>query len=242
MFYRAAAMLCAAALFLCAPAASAGDVAELEILGFSDDASIFAFEEFGIQDGSGFPYANRYYIDVENDSFLPGSPFRVLIRDETVSLDTARAQVKAAAQAIVGDEELARNKGLLAGYNPVTELSGDPDRMVINPRPVLPPIDAAVAFHLEEIGIAAPERCAAFGPVVGYRLSRVDLEPGGTFVRLHQDEAIPQSRGCPFGYQLGAVQTVYPQGGPPSFAVMIAVRGLGFEGPDIRWLAVTGRL
>ncbi|MVA97354.1 DUF2259 domain-containing protein [Nitratireductor sp. CAU 1489] len=235
-------MFWAAAFFLCAPAASAGDVAELEILGFSDDASIFAFEEYGVQDGSGFAYANRYYIDVENDSFLPGSPFRVLVRDETVSLDTVRAQVKAAAETVVADAELARNKGWLAAYSPVTELSGDPGRMAINPRPVLPPIDAAVAFHLEEIGLAAPERCAAFGPVVGYRLSRVDLEPGGAFVRLHQDETIPQSRGCPLGYRLGAVQTVYPQGGPPSFAVMIAVRGFGFEGPDIRWLAVTGRL
>ena len=47
------------------PAASAraGDVAELEILGFSDDGGVFAFEEYGVQDGSGFPYANRYYID-----------------------------------------------------------------------------------------------------------------------------------------------------------------------------------
>ncbi|MEQ8449773.1 MAG: DUF2259 domain-containing protein [Nitratireductor sp.] len=242
MLDRAAAMFWAAAFFLCAPAASAGDVAELEILGFSDDASIFAFEEYGVQDGSGFAYANRYYIDVENDSFLPGSPFRVLVRDEAVSLDTVRAQVKAAAETVVADAELARNKGWLVAYSPVTELSGDPGRMAINPRPVLPPIDAAVTFHLEEIGLAAPERCAAFGPVVGYRLSRVDLEPGGAFVRLHQDETIPQSRGCPLGYRLGAVQTVYPQGGPPSFAVMIAVRGFGFEGPDIRWLAVTGRL
>ncbi|RUV10776.1 DUF2259 domain-containing protein, partial [Mesorhizobium sp. M5C.F.Ca.IN.020.32.2.1] len=41
--------------------AQAGDVAELEILGFTSDGGAFAFEEYGVQDGSGFPYANRYY-------------------------------------------------------------------------------------------------------------------------------------------------------------------------------------
>jgi predicted secreted protein len=40
----------------------------------------------------------------------------------------------------------------------------------------------------------------------------------------------------------GGLQTFYPQSGQPAFAVIIAVRGFGFEGPDYRWLAVTGRL
>ncbi|TIL61031.1 MAG: hypothetical protein E5Y89_28055, partial [Mesorhizobium sp.] len=40
--------------------AGAGDVAELEILGFSKDGGVFAFEEYGVQDGSGYPYASRY--------------------------------------------------------------------------------------------------------------------------------------------------------------------------------------
>jgi predicted secreted protein len=35
--------------------ALAGDTAELNILGFSADGNVFAFEEYGVQDGSGFP-------------------------------------------------------------------------------------------------------------------------------------------------------------------------------------------
>ena len=53
-------------------AAHAGDVAELEILGFTGDGGVFAFEEYGVQDGSGFPYANRYYIDTADDTFSQG--------------------------------------------------------------------------------------------------------------------------------------------------------------------------
>lgn len=222
--------------------ASAGDIAELEILGFSQDASIFAFEEYGVQDGSGFPYANRFYVDVEGDSFVPGTPFRILLQDENATLEDARSQARTAGQAVIADTELAQNRGTLAALNPVTELSADPGRIAINPRPVIPPVDAAIEFRLEEIPMPVPERCKDLGPVFGYRLNRIDLEAGEFVLRLHQDESIPQSRGCPQGYRLGAVQTVHPQSGPCSFAVLIAVRSFGFEGPDYRWIAVTGRL
>ena len=46
--------------------AIAGDTAELNILGFSGDSSIFAFEEYGVQDGSGFPYSTIYVIDTSS--------------------------------------------------------------------------------------------------------------------------------------------------------------------------------
>ena len=63
-------------------AARAGDVAELEILGFTKDGGVFAFEEYGVADGSGFPYANRYYIDTATDTFLSGTPIRVRLDNE----------------------------------------------------------------------------------------------------------------------------------------------------------------
>ena len=71
--------LLAAALLATLPVAPgfAGDAAQLEILGFSKDGGVFAFEEYGVQDGSGFPYANRYYIDTTTDTFVKGTPVRV---------------------------------------------------------------------------------------------------------------------------------------------------------------------
>ncbi|MBN9059609.1 MAG: DUF2259 domain-containing protein, partial [Rhizobiales bacterium] len=59
-----AACLISGALAAAAPtAAMAGDFAERSILGFSPDGGRFAFEEFGIQDGSGFPYSNIFVLD-----------------------------------------------------------------------------------------------------------------------------------------------------------------------------------
>jgi predicted secreted protein len=200
--------------------AHAGDVAELEILGFSQDGSIFAFEEYGVQDGSGFPYANRYYIDTATDSFIKGTPVRVRIDDESASLDAARDQARQKGEPVVKQAELAANRGFTAGSNPVTELSADPLRIAVNPRPVFPAIDPPLEFRLEVL--------------------RIDSAPDGKTQLLHEDKSVPQSRGCPNGYSIGAVQT-FSKDSLSRYAVLIAVRRVGFEGPDYRWIAVTGK-
>ena len=227
---------------LSGPSARAGDAAELAILGFSPDGSIFAFEEYGVQDGSGFPYANRFYIDVTTDKFVKGSPIRVRLDDENASLDDARADAAKRGQAIVSDAALSANRGQTVALNPITERSADPHLVVANPRPVLPPIDDPLAFRLEELQLAPPANCETIGGNIGYRLLRMGMAAGESAMLLHEDSKIPSSRGCPLGYRIGAVQTFFPESGSPVFAVLIAVRSYGFEGPDHRWIAVPGRL
>lgn len=227
------------ALTLATPAA-AGDMAQLEILGFSADGKIFAFEESGIQDGSGFPYANRFYIDTTTDQFAPGSPVRIRLEDEAQTLAAARDQASTKGEAIVADAILRANAGHLAGYNAITELSSDTNWMFVLPRPFEPTADKPLEVRIEEIPLSAkPGQCDGIEDLKGFRLTRVvDDKP----VVLHVDSSIPASRGCPIGYRMGAIQTFYPESGQPVFAVMLAVRSFGFEGPDDRWLALTGQL
>ncbi|MFZ1774796.1 MAG: DUF2259 domain-containing protein, partial [Rhizobiaceae bacterium] len=122
-----------AALFalamMSASPALAGDAATLEILGFSADGGIFAFEEHGVQDGSGFPYSHRFYINTADESFMPGTPVRVRIDDEQASEADARAQAAQQGEAVVPAAVLAQNPGFTAGRNALTELSADPGRM-----------------------------------------------------------------------------------------------------------------
>lgn len=221
----------------------AGDAATLEILGFTGDGGVFAFEEFGVQDGSGFPYAHRFYIDTASDSFLPGTPIRVRIDDETAGVDDARDQAREQGEAIVPHATLAGNRGFTAGINAVTELSADPTRMAVNPRPVFPPVDRPLEFRIEEVSVAQPPDCPAdFGTVTGFRLLRIGASDGETTAILHEDTGVPASRRCPTGYAIGAVQTFFPESGDPVFAVLISVRSFGFEGPDHRWIAIPGKL
>ncbi len=228
------------ALFLPGLSASAGDMANLEVLGFSADGGIFAFEEFGVQDGSGFPYASRFYIHTATDSFVAGTPVRVRIDDEDATVGAARAEAKARGHGVIADAVLSENRGYAAGINAVTELSADPFRMAVNPRPAVPAIDVPLEFRLEEIPVASPERCRDLGEIKGFRLVKVATEPEKQARLIHEDSGIPQSRGCPLGYAIAGVQTFFPETGDPVFALMIAVRSFGFEGPDHRFIAVTG--
>lgn len=220
-----------------APVAHAGDVANLEILGFSKDGKIFAFEEYGIQDGSGFPYANRYYINTSDNSFLPGTPVRVRLEQDGSPVSEARQKAREQGEKTVPASELSANRGYTAGLNPITELSANPLRIKVNPRPVFPTIDAPLEFVIEEIPIKAAEICGSQGDTKGFRLSRI--ADGKTMVLL-EDKSIPKSRGCPMGYALGGVQT-FSTDALTAYAVLISVRQFGFEGPDHRWIAVTGR-
>lgn len=224
-----------------ATAAHAGDTAELNILGFSQNGNVFAFEEYGVQDGSGFPYANRYYIDTATDSYVKGSPVRVRIDDESATLQAARDKAREQGEAIVKQAELAANRGYTAGQNAVTELSADPARMAVNPRPVFPAIDKPLEFRLETIPFGALEQCHGMGEAQGFRLMRIDATDGGKNQLVHDDKSIPQSRSCPTGYSLGAIQTFASEGSVSHYAVLIAVQKVGFEGPDHRWMAVTGK-
>ena len=94
------------ALSLCLPlAAQAGDRAQFNPLGYSGDGRYFAFEQFGIQDGSGFPYSEIFLIDLDTDRFAGGSPFRVRIDTDGAGLGEARQQaIAAASAALVGHE------------------------------------------------------------------------------------------------------------------------------------------
>ena len=236
------AIVCTAAFLAASATAHAGDTASVEILGFSADGATFAFEEYGVQDGSGFAYANRYYIDTANDSFLPGTPIRVTVEQDGASVSDARAQAKTQAQSVISDTVLADNRGFTAGWNAVTEQSADPFRMAVNPRPVFPSIDSSLEFRLTELPMPDGAECYGFGEPAGFRLTRIATEPGTETALVHEDSTIPQSHGCPLGYGISGIQTFHPEGGAPVFAVMIAVRKVGFEGPDHRFIAVTGRL
>jgi len=230
------------AILLPVASAQAGDFSTLEPLGFSADGSVFAFEEYGIQDGSGFPYANRFYIDTAKDDFVPGGSMRIRSDNEDTELDAIRAQAKAKGELIIPDATLAATPGYIAGVNTVTELSADPHRIVVYPRPFLPTPDTPIEFRIEEVQMTPPQNCEGVGDISGFRLIRIDAAPGGQTSLIHEDTAVPASRNCPQGYRIGQVLTYHPEFGEPVFAVMIAVRSMGFEGPDYRWIAVTGKL
>jgi len=218
--------------------AHAGDGAERRAMGFSGDGRYFAFEQFGIQDGSGFPYADIFVIDVEQDAWVADTPVRVLVKQDQAELATARKQ--AADQAVPILEKLEiKYPGQLLASDPVAELGNDPHRETVNRRYQLPGAYEPQIFQLTELPLPAPQSCKGLTdqPMVGFQLR--SQKSGASPVTLHQDTSIPESRGCPLGYGISAIVAYRRPDQREVLAILVSVSRVGFEGPDRRFLAVT---
>jgi len=228
-----------AGVFTAATSSFAGDFATRKIHGFSANGGLFAFEEYGVQDGSGFPYANIYVIDTATDRWTAGSPFRAQINDETKSVYDAREEARILAGPVMKSFE---ERGTIVATNRPTEKGIDTKRMAANPRIAVPPIDEEIEFRLKNIQFPANETCEPFGPSVGFRLTQVATFNGASTRTVHEDNSVPSSRSCPLDYKMADLVTYYPQGGTPVVAVLILMETVGFEGPDGRYLAVTTQI
>ncbi|WP_421983676.1 DUF2259 domain-containing protein [Roseibium sp.] len=224
--------------------ASAGDTAELEIYGFSSHGDFFAFEQYGWQDGSGFPYSEIFVLDVRTDSWVKPSPFRRVDEideengyDPEDALAETRTLNQKAAHALL-DKTSIFGMGKTVAFNPATELDSNPYHMRVAPRLPLLSGETSIDLTLNEYPLQNAE-CAGYGvETKGFQLT---LVANGVTRTLNNDTSVPKSRRCPFSYRIERVFTFYPEKGPAVFAIFVQMESLGFEGPDRRYLAITGR-
>lgn len=230
--------LAALLLLLAIAPARAGDFAERTVLGFSPDGRYFAFEQFGAQDGSGFPYADIFVIDTQTDDWVDGTPFRILLKDERAEVKWARREAMTRAGTLL-KKLLISHPGQLLVSNPPGELSADPYAVTANARAAIPLArEEPWTFRLDEMDLPL-KRCTDLlsSAARGFRLSV--QPPEKTPSVIHLDKAIPETRGCPMRYAISDVVMHHPKVGNRVFAVLISVYAYGFEGPDRRFLTVT---
>lgn len=228
-----------AVLALCAAPVQAGDIANIQFLGYSEDGRYFAFEEFGIHDGSGGAYSHIYVVDLPADKWTYGSPFSV---DEIADAAEGRPLATVRAEALAKAQEKLRPLRIGAPVQ-IMALIGDgipdePGRHLAYSFPICCGPGATdehrFTLTLETFPATLEADYCAEMSSVGYRLTYDD----GTGSRvLHEDGAIlPKSRGCTLDYRLYAV--VQPFEGPGGQVAIISSYPFGFEGPDRRFLAV----
>src|SRR5690606_27447983 len=82
--------------------AAAADSALINMIGYSEDGAYFAFEQYGIQDGSGFAYSDVFVVDLANDKWVDGTPVEVQAEDEDVSLTAIRSEAMGKARSLIG--------------------------------------------------------------------------------------------------------------------------------------------
>jgi predicted secreted protein len=237
--------LASALLFLAitATAAAAADNAERAAIGFSPDGRYFAFEQYGVQDGSGFPYSEIFVIDLDANQWVKGSPFRARIEDEAALVSSVRAKAAKSAASLIGQLKTAEPGDALAAQLP-TQAVADRHRIGFDPYYQSQASQKGDRFtlSLDLVPFAAPESCyAEDGKQMGFRLTLKDNE-SGTEKEVHKDAAIPSSRYCPRDYDISDVIAYRPSSGEARQVALIGVYTPGFEGVNRRFIAVPFRL
>lgn len=219
--------------------AFAGDYATLNFIGFSANGRYLAFEEYGIQDGSGWAYSNIHFIDTAKN--VIASPMvRAVLEDENSTEKMARARAAALAAKKLKQFGIVRgNTGKHVVAHLINDLTFEKDNL------------ATEVTFAEEIGsmYKQGEFELKLNPVkivtkecepYDYETFMMDLtlknKDDDTVRTLQKDTTLPQSRGCAHAYR---IQDVYMYKG--AIAVFINVFTQGFEGPDMRFMAVTGQ-
>ncbi len=227
------ALFALAAPLVASPAPTrAGDIAAYQVIGYSPNARYFAFVEYGRQDGSGFPYANLFVVDLDKDSFAAG-PFRVRLENELASVGDALAQARDQASSALRSLSISE-PARLAAADPPDEEDTDTKSLSFRPVQASPAISEFVRLSLETFPLPPPSGCEDLGEMVGFALS---LQSGDGAEEVYRDKTIPKSRNCPLDYQVSGVWM--PMDPDPDRAVaMISVMSFGFEGRDRRLIAV----
>ncbi len=235
-----------ALLFCLLPAAAyAADGAQLRAIGYSPDGRTFAFEQYGVQDGSGFPYSEIYVIDIPKDAWVKGTPVRVVDENEEGKIADARAKAMAQVAPVLTGLKIASSYDTLV-HMPFTEIISDRHKVrfarYYDSMANTENYNATGSYELsvKDIDVPQIDGCpdADISPIHGMELTIKNVNTGNTKT-IARDTAIPKSRYCPSSYDLEAVFAPSDYGMQPEYLVaIIGVYSRGFEGQDRRFLAV----
>jgi predicted secreted protein len=230
--------------------AFAGDYANLRFIGFSADGKYLAFEEYGTGDASGYPFASVYFVDTGKNA-LVGKPFNLTIENEKATEATAIKRVEALAARKMRELKIVRgNTGKLVVAHLMTDWtyedsfvrSGEKAEIIklndyINPNSP----NQYEFYQLTLNPVPIPEDSGVCDGYYTYYKLELTLDHFHTGEKdmetqvLQKDVNLPKSRGCPYGYRM---ESVYSYKG--KIAVFLNVFTQGFEGPDMRYMVVTG--
>ena len=234
--------------WLAPQAAQAADGANLNVIGFSADMRYFAFEQYGIEDGSGFPYSEVFVLDLERNAWVKSSPIRERSENDEARLGAVRAASASKATPLLKSLFIDEPAEILAS-NQATEVLADRNHVQFDrwfrssslgskPETNGSANEGRYELSVEANPMALPSNCTPEnGLTYGFTLKLRSFKTGATSV-LHKDDAIPASRRCPKGYDIQAivVTTGYPK--IDRLVAIIGVYSFGFEGNDRRFIAI----
>ncbi len=221
----------------------AGDYAELNYIGMSENGKYMAFEEYGEQDGSGYSYSNIYFLDVDQNKYA-SPPVKILLGD-TDGIEAVRKKARRSAAANLKKYEIIEgHSGKLVVARLLTDsnFEFDPynDSKKIQTIRFKSEIGSMYSRGDYEITLALilieEKNDYTDNPVYGLDLTLRD-RVNDVLYKLQQDKSIPESRGLPISYTMQSIYLFKNK-----IIVFLNVFSTGFEGPDMRYMVVTGTI
>ncbi|NKK72989.1 DUF2259 domain-containing protein [Rhizobium leguminosarum bv. viciae] len=214
----------------------AGDIANIQPIGFSADGKVFGFQEFGIEESGNLPYSNTYFIDTENGHYLEGTPFHTELTDKDANLSKARRQNLTAARSQMDKYDLLTNPGLIAAFNPPTELGSPSKTLRYTTLATDGPPKAPYTLSLGEMPVPTPKDCAAVDKrVIGFSLQMIEKEGAPHRQAARQATAVPAERVCSVEYRIGGAMVYQQEGGNQVHIALVLAFDADRNG---RWIAV----
>jgi predicted secreted protein len=213
------------ALVLLFSLARAGDAATLEFIGFSGNGKYLAFEQFGVADGAGFPYAKVQIVDVQKNSVLAQT--EKMFESENNTVAQARAALQT--QALLKRFGITRgNQGQFIGIAPTApNISGQRSDFIY----------AGRTYTLELNSSFEKQAAKTCPDEIATRLELTLTVAGKTRVLQKDGVTLPTARACALSYEMRSAHLL-----GKSLAVFVAVQNPGFEGADVRWMVITTQL
>ncbi|GEM45074.1 DUF2259 domain-containing protein [Deinococcus cellulosilyticus] len=201
---------------LTAGSAFAADQSTLQFLGFSKDGKYAAYEQYGIHDGSGFPFSEIVVLNVpQNKAILT---VKKSLQEDGAEVKDARSQaLKAATLNKYGILKTRLGRSVYA--NPLGKTS--------------------VQFQAKQKAYTMSVQ-----PIPFKVTDCINPTAKGVSVQLNKkvifkDIALPKDRICPQKYGIHQMRV---WDSSKSFVAFIRYEKDGFEGPDVRYWAVSGIL
>ncbi|MBY3233900.1 DUF2259 domain-containing protein [Rhizobium laguerreae] len=214
----------------------AGDIANIQPIGFSADGKVFGFQEFGIEESGNLPYSNTYFIDTEDGHYLEGTPFHTELTDKDANLSKARRQNLTAARSQMDKYDLLTNPGLIAAFNPPTELGSPSKTLRYTTLATDGPPKAPYTLSLGEMPVPTPKDCAAVDKrIIGFSLQMIEREGAPNRQAARQATAVPAERVCSVEYRIGGAVVYQPEGGNQVHIALVLAFDADRNG---RWIAV----
>ena len=224
MFYLLFRILCVF-LLICPGLLLSGDIAEFVSLGWSDNYNYYAFGQYGVQDGSGFPYAEIYVLDVAKNEFVKNGSFNNRVETDTTSLTGLQMLVNLRQQV----------DSLFAKYD-ISELKSF--KILF---PVSNEQQKTASFSLKngkELRLNLAQK------------SRGEIHEYTSESAFHVEINSGEKTKCTIGninrFRRGVINyninRVLSDPGEKHFVVVIQKQMLGFEGPSIRYMVEAAKL